>query len=119
MNTNPHLEFELAQFTGTEKLYRLTTRHLLTDGTMYLAEHAKCYWLMIAVASHLIGKIDDHFAVAKLSVVGNGAVLTLGDGNVNVFAKQSIEFTDFPLPEVKLYCCFDGDHWMIMLPREY
>ncbi len=118
MNTN-ELQSNLGQFIGTEKLYRLTTRHLLTDGTMYLAEHAKCYWLMIAVASHLSSRIDDHFAVAKLSVVGNGAVLTLDDGNGNVFAKQTIEFTDFPLPEVKLYCCFDGDHWTIMLPREY
>ncbi len=119
MNTNTNLESELAQFTGTAKLYRLTPRHLLTDGTMYLAEHAKCNWLMIAVASHLTGKINDHFAVAKLSVMGKGAVLTLDDGNGNVFAKQSIEYTDFPLPEVKLYCCFDGDHWTIMLPREY
>ena len=118
MNTN-ELQSNLGQFIGIEKLYRLTTRHLLTDGTMYLAEHAKCYWLMIAVASHLSGKINDHFAVAKLSVVGIGAVLTLDDGNGNVFAKQTIEFTDFPLPEVKLYCCFDGDHWTIMLSREY
>lgn len=119
MNTNTHLESELAQFTGTQRLYRLTTRHLLTDGNMYLAKHAKCYWLMIAVASHLSSRIDDHFAVAKLSVVGSSAVLTLDDGNGNVFAKQFIELTDFPLPEVKLYCCFDGDHWTIMLPCEY
>ena len=118
MNPN-ELQSNLGQFTGTEKLYRLTTRHLLTDGTMYLAEHAKCYWLMIAVASHLTGKINDYFAVAKLSVVGNGAVLTLDDGNGNVFAKQTIELTDFPLPKMKLYCSFDGDHWTIMLPREY
>lgn len=118
MNTN-ELETNLGQFTGTEKLYRLTPRHLLTDGTMYLAEHAKCYWLMLAVASHLSMKINDHFAVAKLSVMGNGAVLTLDDGNGNIFATQSIEYTDFPLSEVKLYCCFDGDHWTIMLPREY
>lgn len=74
---------------------------------------------MIAVASHLSSQLDDHFAVAKLSVVGSSAVLTLDDGNGNVVAKQSIEFTDFPLPEVKLYCCFDGDQWTIMLPREY
>lgn len=86
---------------------------------MYLAEHAKCYWLMIAVASHLSSRNADNFAVAKLSVVTSSAVLTLDDGNGNFFAKQFIEFTDFPLPKVKLYCCFDGDHWTIMLPREY
>lgn len=118
MNTQ-ELQAHLSQFIGTEKLYRLITRHLLTDGTMYLTKHAKCYWLMIAVASHLSSRIDDHFAVSKLSVMGNSAVLTLDDGNGYVFAKQSIEYTDFPLPEMKLYCCFDGEHWTIMLPREY
>lgn len=118
MNTQ-ELETNLCQFIGTEKLYRLTKRHLLTDGTIYLAEHAQCYWLMTAVASHLTGRIEDRFAVAKLSVTGTSAVLTLDDGNGHVFAKQSIEYTDFPLTEMKLYCCFDGEHWTIMLPREY
>ncbi len=118
MNTQ-ELQVHLCQFIGTEKLYRLTTRHLLTDGTMYLVEHAQCYWLMTLVASHLTSRIDDHFTVAKLNVMGTSAVLTLDDGNGHVFAKQSIEYTDFPLTEMKLYCCFDGDHWVIMLPREY
>lgn len=118
MNTH-ELENNLSQFIGTEKLYRLTTRHLLTDGTMYLVEHAQCCWLMTAVASHLTSRIDDHFAVAKLSVTGNCAVLILDDGNDHVFAMQSIEYTDFSLTEMKLYCSFDGDHWIIMLPREY
>jgi hypothetical protein len=36
---------DLAQFTGTEKLYRITRRHVLTDGTKYLAEEGKCFWL--------------------------------------------------------------------------
>jgi hypothetical protein len=111
MNTQ-ELQTNLSQFIGTEKLYRLTTRHLLTDGTM-------CYWLMTAVASHLTSRIDDHFAVAKLNLTGTTAVLTLDDGNGHVFATQSIEYTDFPLAEIKLYCCFDGEHWTIMLPREY
>ena len=79
----------LKQFTGTERYYRISRRHLLTDGTMYLAEHAKCYWLMIAVASHLTGKINDYFAVAKLSVVGNGALLTLDDGRVVTIARET------------------------------
>ena len=43
----------LAQFTGTEKHYRISRRHLLTDGTRYLAEKAACFWMMDAVASHL------------------------------------------------------------------
>lgn len=118
MNTN-ELQSALSQFIGTEKYYRITPRHLLTDGTKYLAEQAECFWLMTAVASHLPEHFDDQFAVANLFVKGSSATLTLDDGNDVVFAKQSIEFTDFPLPEIKLYCCYDGETWVIMLPSEY
>ena len=118
MNTQ-ELENNLRQFIGTEKLYRLTTRHLLTDGTMYLAEHAQCYWLMTAVASHLTSRIDDHFAVAKLSVTGTSAVLTLDDGNGRVLDQQHIEYTDFPMTSFQLYACWGGEFWVLMLCSEY
>jgi hypothetical protein len=42
----------LTQFIGTERYYRISLRHLLTDGTKYLAEHAECFWMMDAIASH-------------------------------------------------------------------
>lgn len=118
MNMN-ELQANLGQFTGTEHYYRLTSRHLLTDGTKYLAEQAQCVWLMVAVASHLTSRITDHFAVANLDVTGSSAVLSLDNGNGHVFAKQSIAYTDFPLPKMKLYCCHDGEHWVIILPSEY
>lgn len=110
---------DLAQFTGTEKLYRITRRHVLTDGTKYLAEEGRCFWLMDAIASHLPPSYQDYFAVARLVVNGSSAVLSLDDGNDNVFATQAIEYTDFPLSEIKLYCSFDGTHWVIMLTSEY
>lgn len=110
---------DLAQFTGTEKLYRITRRHVLTDGTKYLAEEGRCFWLMDAIASHLSPNYQDYFAVARLVVNGSSAVLSLDDGNDNVFATQAIEYTDFPLSEIKLYCSFDGTHWVIMLTSEY
>ena len=110
---------DLAQFTGTEKLYRITHRHVLTDGTKYLAEEGRCFWLMDAIASHLPPNYQDYFAVARLAVNGSSAVLSLDDGNDNVFATQAIEYTDFPLSEIKLYCSFDGTHWLIMLTSEY
>ena len=51
---------QLSYFTGTEKYYRISRRHLLTDGTNYLAEEAECFWMMDAIASHLaeIGTAD-------------------------------------------------------------
>jgi hypothetical protein len=44
---------QLNQFIGTEKYYRISRKHLLTDGTKYLAEEAECFWMMDAIASHL------------------------------------------------------------------
>ena len=49
----------------------------------------------------------------------SSAVLKIDDGNGYVYATQNIEYTDFPLNEIKLYCCFDGEHWVIMLTSEY
>ena len=92
---------------------------MLTDGTKFLAEQAQCFWLLDAIASHLVKTYDDCFAVARLLVNESSAVLTLDDGNDAVFATQKIEFTDFPIQEIKLYCSFDGQHWVIMLPSEY
>jgi hypothetical protein len=119
MNSTKNLNSELSQFIGTEKFYRITPRHLLTDGTKYLAEKAHSFWLMDAIASHLPKYFHDYFCVANLKVNGTRAVLTIDDGNGNVYAKQSIEYTDFPLKEIKLYCSFDGEYWVIMLTSEY
>lgn len=110
---------DLAQFIGTEKLYQITCRHVLTDGTKYLAEQGRCFWLMDAIASHLTPSYDNYFVVARLVVNNSSAELSLDDGNDNVFATQAIEYTDFPLSEIKLYCSFDGTLWVIMLTSEY
>ena len=118
MNAN-ELQANLTQFIGTERYYRITQHHLLTDGTKYLAEQAKCFWLMDAIASHLPKQFHDYFAVANLTVKNSSAQLTLDDGNGNVFAQQFIEYTDFQLSELKLYCAFDGQYWVIMLISEY
>ncbi len=41
----------LSHFTGTEKYYRINPRTVLTDGTKYLAEEGRCFWLMDAIAN--------------------------------------------------------------------
>jgi hypothetical protein len=48
---------QLAHFTGTEKYYRISRRHVLTDSANYLAEEAECFWMMDAIASH-VSEID-------------------------------------------------------------
>jgi surface antigen len=111
---------QLALFTGTEHYYRLTRKHLLTDGTKYLADAAGAYWLMDAIASHLqeIGT-SDWFVFVRMNVAGTSATMIYEDGNGYEHARQEISYTDFPMPSISLYACFDGDHWVIMLKSEY
>ncbi len=110
----------LAQFTGTEKHYRISHRHLLTDGTRYLAEKAACFWMMDAVASHLseIGT-KDWFVLIRVQVTQGRAEMVYEDGNGHELARQEIPYTDFPLKAISLYACWDTVHWVIMLPGEY
>lgn len=115
-------ESDLHQFSGTSAYYPFSSifpKFYLTDGTKFLAEEAGAFWLMELVASHLIGH-HDTFVVAKLEKVGQGCVVTLDDGNEQVFARQEVEYTDFPLQKVRLYACSDADgQWIILLPSEY
>ena len=111
---------QLSQFSGTEKYYRISRRHLLTDGAKYLAESAECFWMMDAIASHLseIGT-SDWFVQVKVTVQNSRATMIYDDGNGNEHARQDIPYTDFPLDIITLYACWDGEHWVIMLPGEY
>ena len=110
----------LSQFTGTSAYYRISRRHLLTDGTKYLAEKGACFWMMDAVASHLceIGT-EDWFVLIRVQVSEGRAVMIYEDGNGHEHARQAIPYTDFPLSEITLYACWDQEHWVIMLPGEY
>lgn len=110
----------LTQFTGTEKYYRISRKHLLTDGTKYLAEAGECFWMMDAIASHLaeIGTAD-WFVLVRMTVIGSKATMIYEDGSGKEHARQEIPYTDFPLQAISLYACWDGEHWVIMLPSEY
>ena len=111
---------DLAMFTGTKQYYRLNRLCLLTDGTKYLAEAAGAFWLMDAAASYLIELgATDWFVQIVLVVTESKALLTLEDGNGHVRARQEIPYTDFPMPQQTLYACWDGQHWVLMLPSEY
>ena len=75
---------------------------------------------MDAAASYLIelGTVD-WFVLIRLSVTDSSAVLTIEDGNGAVRGRQAIPYTDFPLPQQTVYACWDGEHWVLMLPSEY
>ena len=112
--------FTMSRFTGTTDYYRISRRHLLTDGTKHLAEQGACFWMMDAVASHLseIGT-KDWFVLVRVNVAQGRAVMVYEDGNDHELARQEIPYTDFPLEAISLYACWDTQHWVIMLPSEY
>lgn len=113
---------DLSGFTGTENHYRyspLFRNFILTDGTKFLADEAGAYWLMDAIASHVGSYKKDTYAVATLQKQPDGWLLTIDDGNGRLYAKQEIEFSDFPLDSIKLYVCKQDDMWVILLPSEY
>ena len=115
---------QLSQFSGTENYYRITPDTIITDGAKFVADKAGAYWLMTAIASYLPDFTNkETFIVANLKVTRTAtactALLKLDDGNDNVLAEQFIEYTDFELDMIKLYACYNGDMWVMMLPREY
>jgi hypothetical protein len=119
---------ELAQFTGSETLHRWSalTRSLLSDGALYLAQEAGAFWLFDAIDSHLTTQglnEDTAFTVARLVRTpgedATDAELVLDDGNGVIWRTQAIPYTDFPLPEIKLYAVHNGRGWTHMLPSEY
>jgi hypothetical protein len=111
---------QLSYYTGTEKYYRISRRHMLTDGNNYLAEEAECFWMMDAIAGHL-SEIDteDWFVQVRVTVNDSRATVIYEDGTGSEHARQEIPYTDFPMHAISLYACWDGEHWVIMLPSEY
>lgn len=123
MNKSTYSEFDSAQlalFTGTDRYYILSRLCVITDGVKYMADTAEAYWLVDAAASYLLelGSAD-WFVLVRLAASNGAAVLTLEDGNGGVRVQQMIPYTDFSMSEFTLYACWDGEHWVLMLPSEY
>lgn len=114
-------ESDLRQFTGSENWYRhgINRAVLYTDGARHVAEHGGAYWLLDAIAiaqAHVKAVSAEEFQVWTLKVnPDRSAVLTCDDGDGKTVYQQKLEFTDFPLPEVKFFYCNNVIH----LPSEY
>ena len=116
------LKVALRNFTGTEHYHQHRTEDgksmLLTDGVKYLAEQAQCYWLLDMVQSYQIRKdiADTLLQVWILKKHGEcDWTLHCTDGNYTVLARQDIQYSDFPLDEIKLYF----SDLVLMLVSEY
>ncbi len=121
-DTNKAFELTAAlkQFTGTESYTQYSSHIKLTDGALFLAEQAQAFWLIDLFGSYLVGLRDkEEFVCLKIQTKSNQAVVSIEDGNDNLFAKQEILYTDFPLSILILYACWFGTSWVVMLPSEY
>lgn len=114
-------EADLRQFTGTETWYRhpLNRKIVYTEGVQYIAEQGGAYWLLDEIA--LIQAHDPKVAAEALQVwkltvrTDRTATLACDDGNGNIVFTKELEYTDFPLDEIKLYFTDNT----ILLPSEY
>ena len=122
MLTKQEILNTIPQFYGTEAYYRWSPifgNFLLTDGAKFIAEACDAYWLVDLFASHLPSYQAEGFAVLYLKVKNGKATAQIEDGNGKVLKKQKIEYTDFPLDQIVLYCCPQEDLFVIMLPSEW
>lgn len=111
------LKAELNHFTGTEHYYKNFTGLLYTDGVKFLAEAVGCYWLIDLVGSYQYKLKNIGFQLWELKVnKDKTAVVTMKeDTNTPILVKQELQYTDFPLNEIELYC-IGG---ILILPSEY
>ena len=117
------LESGLSGFYGTEGFHKLCILSdlLATDGVAYLCEKASCYWLFDAIASYQKACRKDamlkdmQFWTLKVNLKKQSAVLICERDKGDVAFRQKIEYTDFPLSEIKFYV----QNKVVMLPSEY
>lgn len=126
MKSQDQIKLALRQFTGSQTFTRyspaLFPEVVLTEGAEYLADECGAYWLMDMISSYVPSlPHEENWAVAILTVDNGKALLTIADDSpaTKVYAMQAVDYTDFPLDEIKLYVSFDGEYWFIMMPSEY
>lgn len=124
---------KLSQFTGTETWHRwspLFPKMLLTDGAQYVAENGGAhgaFWLMDTIASHQPELLknprlqDAQFWTLSVNPDKTARLVCVEDSGLPPVVEQEIDYTDFDLSELKLYCMPSGDgiHYTILLPSEY
>jgi len=129
LNAN-ELKADLAGFSGTDAYHKLTifSGFVGTDGVAYLAKNADCFWLIdaIAIANKTIPAVKalEDIQFWRLVVNGNKGVLVCSEDEGRPVYEQEIEYTDFPLPEIKIWVAAGGDpdgktFRVMLLPSEY
>lgn len=118
MSLNPQqLSNQLAQFYGSDRFYQYLFGFVLTEGAEFLAREAGAFWLIDIIVSTQDERNvkDEKFQAWKLTVANEKGQVVCEDGNKNILYVQRIDYTDFPLPEITLWCM----NKTILLPSEY
>lgn len=109
---------QLKNFIGSENIYKNTLGLLYTDGLKYIADSCGAYWLIDLVESYQ-KEVSEMCPFQLWTIKVNpdkSAVVTLqDDSNCPIVVQQDIPYTDFPIKELKLYCCNNT----LLLPSEY
>jgi hypothetical protein len=115
-----NLKRALAQFTGSECVYRhpLSRRVRYSEGVQYLCETAQCYWLLdlIAILDPKGAALMPEMEFWTLTVHADAsATLVCEEDEGKPVYERKISWTDFPLPEIKLWCA----NGILYLPSEH
>lgn len=96
-----------------------------TDSLDFVCEAAGSYWFLDVIVSYLpkLAKRGAKFQVWQMTVKNREARIWCEDGDGNKLLAQRIPYTDFPLPEFKVFCEYgsvDGQNpaYIIMLPGD-
>jgi hypothetical protein len=117
----------LAQFIGTTRYYRYTMGLILTDGAAYLARNGAAWLLDIVASARLVPAVrraEFECWTLRVDLTKQCAEVVCTDGNgereANILYRQRLDYTDFPLAELKLYVVADSDLGkVVMLTSEY
>jgi hypothetical protein len=132
MLTKAEIENGMAGFTGTEEYHRISMlfpRFLLTDGAIWLAKNAECFWLFEAIASYQPKCLRDaklrDMQFWTLTVKDGKATLKVerDSGDPSPLVVKRIGSTSFPLEEVKIWVAPTaterGEAMVAYLPSEH
>lgn len=97
-------------------------RFIMTSGVFDTIEANDCNWFLDIVGSYLpkIAKSKQHLVVCRIikNLEGNGCLFVADNGNYEKIVSQRIDYTDLE-KNLRMYLCFDGERWTIMMPSEY
>jgi hypothetical protein len=109
--------------TGYTRPNPLVPDFIATSGVMLMAELCSAHWLLDAIASYQPQCKQDpmlrQMQFWRLTVADNKGVLICERDEGDVAITQEIPFTDFPLPEIRVWVEPSEGYMVALLPSEH